>query len=157
MALRIREFADLFAAEFYLRGGIRGGQQVVNASGLVQNLHGKTLIFNTPAGTVTFDESAGAAGLGGGLTLQEITAQIQAVHAGLQVSLRDRVLNIIEATPTNGVDLDKDGTANKLFGFSKATDNVGKVISAPGGTAPVLVGIWGKTNNDGYMVIIDEA
>jgi hypothetical protein len=157
MALRIREFSDLFAAEFYLRGGIRGGRQVVNASGVVQNLHGKTLIFNVPSGTVTFDETAGAAGLGGGLTLQEITAQIQAVHAGLQVSLRDKILNIIEATPTNGVDLDKDGTANTLFGFSGASDNVGDVISAPGGTAPTLVGIWGKTNNDGYMVIIDEA
>lgn len=157
MALRIREFQNAHDLELFLRGGIRGGKKIVDRSGLVQNLHGKTLVFNTPAGTVTFDESAGAAGIGGGLTYKEVVAQIRAVHSGLEASFRDGVLNLVETTPTSGVNLDATGTANTYFGFSNATDNAASVVDVKGGTAPTLESLAPKANNDGYVAVIDEA
>jgi hypothetical protein len=157
MALRIREFQNGYDTELFLRGGIRGGKKVVNASGLVQNLHSKTLIFNTPSATVTFDESAGVAGIGGGLTCQEIAAQIVAVASGLSIGFRDGTLSIVETSPSAGVALDAAGTANAPFGFSGATDSVGVVIAVKGGTAPTLEALVPKANNDGYVAVIDEA
>jgi hypothetical protein len=155
MALRIREFNTLKDMELFLRGGVRGGKQL---AGLVQNLHGKTLIFLQPsAAIVTFDETAGAAGFGGGLTVQEIRNQIVAAVPAVVPFYADRVLNLVEGSPSSGVSIDKDGTANPLLGFGSGADVVGVVIAAPGGVAPYLVETNKKANNDGYYVVISEA
>lgn len=155
MALRIREFNTLSEAELFLRGGVRGGKKLL---GLVQNLHGKTLIFNQPAsGTVTFDETAGAAGLGGGLTVKEIRDQIVAVVAAVVPYYLDGLLNLVESTPTSGVEIDASGTANPLLGFSSGSDATGVVINDPGGGAPEYVEMGTKSNIDGYFVVINEA
>lgn len=155
MALRIREFNTLQDMELFLRGGVRGGKRL---AGRVQNLHNKTLIFVQPAAaTVTFDETAGAAGFSGGLTPQEIRDQIVDVVATVVPFYRDGLLNLVEAVPTNGVTIDKDGSANALLGFGSGTDAAGVVVSPQGGTAPTLEETGRKSTNDGYYAVIDEA
>lgn len=160
MALRTREFNTLKEAELFFQGAIRGGKQIANASGLVYNLHDKTLIFTSPASvTVTFDEDTGDAnsnGLGNGLTPQQIRNQIVAAVAALSPFFLDKVLNLVETTPTSGVAITEAGTANKLLGFSGATATTGTIINPPGGGAPALVSLQPKSNFDGYYAVINE-
>lgn len=153
MALRIREFSSLSEVEFFLRGGVRGGP-VKLESGLIQKLHGKT--FN-PGSLVTFDETAGAAGLHGGLTVAEVISQITAANAGLLVRYAERGFYLVESSPSSGVTVSKDGTANPLLGFSSSTDSSNVVYAAPSDAAPRIVFITGKVTSDGYVVTVDEA
>lgn len=158
MTIRIKEFPDLFTVETFLNGGIRGGRQVVNASGLLRNLHGKTLIFTAPAAvTVTFDEAAGEAGLYGGLTPAEVAGQITSALAGVEASFRDKVLTLVEAAPASGVSLAAAGTANQHFGFSGATPASGTVYNIPSGAAPKFISVAAKPTGDGYLVIVEPA
>ena len=155
MALRAIELQTADEIQLFLVGGVAGGKSLSNQTGRIQNLHGKTLIIGSS--TITFDESAGSAGQGGGLTVKEICQQISAVVTTMTPGLIGGRLSIRETTPSSGVTVDKDGTANPLLGFSSSKDSVGIVINAPGVGAPEFVGITTKFAADGYLLIVNEA
>lgn len=158
-ALYARKFGTLEEVNTFLRGGIKGGAQLslqpagpVGAQTLaVLGLHGKTLVFNAPAGTVTFADATGA-----GLTLDAIAAQIKAALATLAVRFDNRHLVLEYATPGTAVNLDLTGTANAAFGFDTAADTVGKVFAPYTGAAPRLISLqpWGQM--DGAVAVTEE-
>ena len=148
MTIRIREFSTLREAEHFFRGGVTGNK-IDLQKGLVYNLHNRTLIIN--ATTVTFDETSGAAGLGGGLTLQEIKGQITDALATVIPTFIDGRLGLVETTPSAGITIDAAGTSNPIFGFSGSTDTVGTVRSGPD-----IVSFIPKATNDGYAAVIEE-
>ena len=154
--LKILQLGALQEAEHIINGGIIGGRDVVVIEGRIHGLHGKTLDFAIPSGTVTFSDAPGA-----GLTYAQIAAAIKAVHAGLVPKFVKKYLWIIEAAPTNGVELDDTGTANPVFGFptSVAGSTVGTVYDVPGGTPPRLISnnFRAKGTADGYFVIVEPA
>jgi len=150
MAIRIREFQTAQEAELFFRGGIRGGRQVSNQYGRVQNLHGLTLIIN--AVVVTLDETIGAAGFGAGLTMLEISTQITAAIPAVTSFWANGYLNLVELAPQLGVTVDAAGTANSIFGFSGSTDAIGTVIDGPS-----IVSFNSKPSKDGYVAVITEA
>lgn len=150
MALKILRFDDTNTAQHALNGGISGGAQITG--GRIMGLHGKTLIFNTPAGTVTFSDPTGA-----GLSPDDIQTQIQAVHAGLVAQFYRGYLRIIEATPTSGVVLDTDGTANVVFGFGNKVDTTGIVYAPYDGAAPRLLEFRGSPRMDGFIAVVETA
>lgn len=151
MALRIREFTTLQEAQFFLRGGVRGGKPL---AGRVYNIVGRTLIFSSPSSvTVTFVAGADSSGL----TVREIQDQIVAAIAAVKPGLMDKGLALEEVTPASGVAITGAGTANPLFGFKTGAATVGTVINPPGGAQPALTELRPKATNDGYFAVIDEA
>lgn len=125
MANRVYKFKDIVETEHFLNGGVFGGRAYA-----VANIVGKTLIIG--ATTVTFEAvGSGVDGDQSALRFKDIKAQIEAAVATVDVLLMNEKLAIIEKTPTNGVTVDKDGTANELLGFDKVADTVGKVFAAP--------------------------
>jgi len=152
--LKILQFGNLRRVGFVLNGGIAGGKRVINSGGKVLGLNGKTLIFTTPAGTVTFSDTGGT-----GLSMADIIAEIVGTGglSGLKPGFSDGYLNVIETTPTNGVVLAGTGTANAAFGFGKSTVT-GLVYDPPGGSAPRMVGgIQVRAQLDGYYVLVEPA
>lgn len=150
MALKTYEFDNVKDMERFLQGWISGGKNVVNGSGRIMGLHNKTLIFTTPAGTVTFSDASGD-----GLTLKEVSDQITAAIASLSVSWKDGWISIHKTDMSDGVTLSKNGTANTAFGFSTAKDNVGLIYNGPTGATPRLVESNVKARRDGYYVIVE--
>lgn len=149
MALKILRFASTNEAEFTLNGGIASGASI---GGRIMGLHGKTLIFIEPAGTVTFSDATGV-----GLSPSEVQTQVQAVHAGLKVQFVDRYMRIIEDVPATGVCLDKDGTANSIFGFSTSADTIGVRYGSLSGGPPLLVSLQETATRDGYLAVVETA
>ena len=147
-ALYARKFGTLEEVNTFLRGGLKGGAQL---NPTVFGLHGKTLVFNAPSGTITFADATGA-----GLTLDAIAAQIKAGLATLAVRFDNRHIVLEYATPGTAVNLDMTGTANGIFGFDAAADTVGKVFAPYTGTAPRLLSLapWGQM--DGVVATTEE-
>ena len=133
--------------EHLLQGGIIGGK-VVGSPPSNLLLHGLTLVFNAPAGTVTFTSSGGVQEP---LTLQEIKTQIEAAVA-VTVTFSYGQIAFKETVPSAGVDLDATGTANALLGFGSGGDAVGTFYNPPGGGAPELVSI-GQVG-DGFLQVV---
>lgn len=158
-ALYARKFGTLEEVNTFLRGGIKGGAPLtlqpsgpVGAQTLaVFGLHGKTLVFNAPAGTVTFADATSS-----GLTLDAIALQIKTAIAALAVRFDSRRVVLEYATPGTAVNLDNTGTANALFGFDTAADTVGKVFAPYTGSAPRLLSLqpWGQM--DGVVAVTEE-
>lgn len=154
MPLKIVQFDTLAEAEFYLRGGIKGGKQSL-VQGVVRGLDGLTLIFSKPlVGTVTFSDPTGA-----GLTLTQIQTAINAVQPALQVGWAESSLHLIENTPSAGVALSKSGTANTAFGFSAGTtgvtDTVGTVFNGATGAIPRVMELAPKARLDGFFALVE--
>jgi hypothetical protein len=145
--LKILRFGDTDAAEHTLNGGIVSGKQM---SGKLLGLHGLTLIFGTPAGTVTFNDPTGE-----GLSVGDIKDQIVAVHATLTVQFYEGSLRIRDTDVSSAVVLDKDGTANAYFGFSKAKDISGTVYNPPDGAAPRLIDFSSSPRMDGFVAVVE--
>lgn len=106
--------------------------------------HGLTLKFKVPAvATVTFASTPPGTQIP--IPMSSIITQITAVVPALAPRIFQvgdvHLLVLVEATPTNGVTVDKTGTVNQLFGLSTAIDTVGKYINAPGGGVPELVSL----------------
>lgn len=148
--IKIYEFDVLKDMEVFLQGGITGGRRVVDGSGRIQGLHGLTLIFLAPACTVTFSDPTGE-----GLKLSDIQDQISAVSAVIQASWRDQFLTLMRTPATANVSLDKDGTANAVFGFSSNKDTTGTYFNGPTGSAPKFLETNNKTRLDGYYVVVE--
>jgi hypothetical protein len=144
MAQRFIEASTLQSLEFILNGGVVGGVNVVNISGRMMDLHGKTLIVNSV--TVTFSDPTGQ-----GLTYQQVKLAIEAVVAGTTVSFVDGRLAIRHAT---GVTVGGLGTANAVFGFPKV-DTVGVVYAPPDGTAPRVLSIGAGAKGDSYYAHLE--
>jgi hypothetical protein len=70
MANKFIAAATLRELEFILNGGVVGGKQLANSSGVVLGLHGLTLIINTA--TVTFSDPTGV-----GYKLNDATKSIK--------------------------------------------------------------------------------
>jgi len=151
--LKILQFDTLQAVEHGINGGVIGGAIVVGPDGKILGLDGKTLIFTTPAGTVTFSDKSGQ-----GHTPAEVIAEIKAVHATLQPKFIKRQLWIIETTPTSGIVITGAGTANPIFGFGNVTVT-GIVYNPPDGAAPRVISdnAHGKATADGYYIIVEPA
>ena len=161
MALRVYKFTNIGDLEWFLRGGVAGGQlkMVPDTGPGLHGLIGETLTFTTPAGSVTFTGTDP----GGFLTFGQIKSQIEAAVAGITVSMVDNRIRIVETTPTNGIDIGSAGAepARAILGFDGAAGghSVGKVIkpfvghAAP--TTPYLVELV-HANNDSYIAVIME-
>jgi len=140
-------------AKHALNGGITGGKKVTSQFGRVLGLHGKTLVFNTPSGTVTFDDPTGV-----GLTALEIQTQIQDVVAlaGLTAQVYSGYLRVIETIPSAGVVLDATGTANVDFGFSSAADAMGVVYGAwDAASPPRVLQVFPNPQLDGITALVE--
>lgn len=150
MALKIFEFDTAKEMEFFFQGGVRGGRQVTNQSGRVFGLHGKTLILTSPAATVTFSDATGA-----GLSFDAIADQIRTAAPTVSTFWRDGTMHLQLTTPTAAVTVDKDGTANAVFGFSSAKDHAGLYVNGPAGVVPHIVETGTKPRFDGYYAVVE--
>lgn len=154
MALLVRKISEITRVNALLRGGIFGSVDL--RKGLVYGLHGKTLIFTAPAATVTFTTPNSSAQ--DGLTLSAILEQINDVAAlDGWVKAYEGALLAVDPAGSTAVVLDKDGTANTIFGFQKNVDTAGVVYAAPGGAAPALVSVDPIQYADLYVVTTEEA
>jgi hypothetical protein len=75
------------------------------------------------------------------LTFKDIKVQVETAIGAVSVRQLMRKLIFVESTPTNGVTIDKTGTANILLGFDKNNDTVGTKYGPISGTAPCLQNI----------------
>lgn len=160
--IKIRETNDI---EFYLAGGILGGQLTKNGKGAigVAGLAGLKLKFTSPVAVeVTFAAVAGEQG--GFIPLTQITAQL--VAAGVPVQAMQRganggvgVLGLIEVDPTNGVTIVAASSldARAALGFDGAAGgtSVGRVVGPPGGAPPTLLNAYMDETNH-HVLIISE-
>lgn len=151
MAIKVFEFGAAKEMEFFLQGGITGGKIIVTGAGRLYGLHGLTLIFTAPAGTVTFSDA------GSGLTYQDIALQIRTELTSLLAFYRNGQLHLVEAAPTTGVKLSKDGTANTVFGFSNGKAHEGIAFNPPDGGAPRFLETRSKAPSDGYYATVELA
>lgn len=168
MALQLRKHSNIELVDLYLKGGIIGGSAItqIAAEGLTQvsasvtaqsalYLHGKTLHFNTPAITVTF--VASPANINAPITLRTAMAQILSQTTNVvKPQLIQGRMALVNATAAAIISLNKDGTANALFGFPADADTVGTKYAAPGGAAPALVSIVPCNNDNSYLVVTNE-
>ena len=117
-----REFDNPIELTDYLSNFVISLAFQVNAR--VQGLHGLTLIINDGVAdrTTTFADAGGT-----GLLPKEIMDQIHATHANMaNVVLRNYSHNVPGdvrvAVIEDGYVVDKDGTANTIFGFATLAD-----------------------------------
>ena len=146
MSHKFYKFGTIDEVEHFLNGGIRGSGSKLDGK-VVYGLHNLTLVFNTPAGTVTFSDASNA-----GLSLVDIKTQIETDVAALKVKFRDGHLWIIDDDVSGPVVLDATGTANTKFGFSDTTDSAGVVYATFGGTAPAVAFINDAPFDNGWVV-----
>lgn len=153
MALDFKKFARLDDVIIFLKGHLLGSADLVKSKSSLY-LHGLTLIFTTPAETVTFAASPASAQVP--LTLAQVKAQIEAQTTGVVVEFNMGRLELYMATP-GAIGIDKDGTANPLLGFATSADMAATPYAEPGGTAPALVQIVPDTGSNSYLVVVDNA
>ena len=164
MALKTYRFASHKEMDTFLRGGISAGAKIKLAVSpgpgapnsatklAVQGLHNKTLVFTTPAKTVTFADASGA-----GLSLKEILAQINTgLGAGYTARFDDSLL-IIEDDDASGpvVLTGATSTAASVFGFPPVTVS-GVVYAPPDGVAPRLLMHAPDNKMDGIIATVEE-
>ena len=122
--IRVKKFKSAKALEIWMNGGLIMGpapSAETNGMPVWNSLVGKTLIFIQPTPvTVTF--VTGDFVNPARPTFGEIRTKVQTAVAGLRVFQNDQRMCFIENTPTNGVSLDKDGTANQVLGFPRGED-----------------------------------
>jgi hypothetical protein len=154
MALVIKKFSGLADLNAFTRGLLRGSSDLVKMPGSLY-LHGRTLIFATPAATVTFAASPAAAQVP--LTIAQVKAQIEAqTAAAVFVSFNQGALEL-RAAPAGVLVLDKDGTANALLGFDTVTDTTVTPLAAPGGGPPTFISVGPEGSQSNYLLTYDDA
>lgn len=149
--LNIRRLKSPFDASLFLQGALRFPKQY-RGDEVIMGLHGLTLVFSAPAGTVTFADASGA-----GLGLRAIMAKIKADVANLNCHLKDGVLFVVHATFATGVTLDgTTSTARDIFGFKNASIPNTK-YNPPDGTAPRMVSFSDTGQVDGFILVTEES
>ncbi len=151
MVLDIKKFSGLDSLSSFLKGRLRGTSDLVKNTAALY-LHGKTLIFATPAETVTFAASPAAAQVP--LTLAQVKTQIEAQTTGVSVGFVQGAIELYMTTPGTLV-LDKDGTANAYLGFSSVADSTVKPINPSGGAAPKFVSLVPEPGAGTYLLVTD--
>ena len=151
--LIVRKIGSYSDANLLLRGDILSGPlgeaAPVVSPMLLRGLHGKTLVFTTPATTVTFSDATQA-----GLSISAIALQIQtALTASHVVSAQERRLRIEKATP-GVIVLSGTGTANAQLGFGNTTITTVK-YAAPDGAAPRLISMV-QADGQAFLVVTEE-
>lgn len=143
--------------ELHLRGGITSGPSPALRQGKVFGLDGLTLVFIQPAAaTVTFADPTGE-----GLDLKAVLAQIKSAVAALNPRFKDKVLELVEVTPTNGVSLNLEtSTALTVFGWSGegavGTTHTNVPYNPTDGLAPRYLDWTGTSAGDGYLLLTEE-
>jgi hypothetical protein len=157
MPLKVHAFAKHSDMDLHLRGGIKVGPPPTRIRNLVFGLHNLTLVFIQPAAlTVTFSDASNA-----GLSLTAILAAIKAAVAALDPKFKDGCLELVEATPTNGVSLNlQTSTALTVFGWSGEQDpgstHTNVVYNPPDGAAPRYLDWTGTNQGEGYLLLTEE-
>lgn len=148
----VKVFRSPAALKHYLNGGLQIGtlQEPINSIHGWPNLVGKTLIFNTPAATVTFVDGDFARP-DNVATFKEVKTKVEATVAGVVLLLDNKTVWAVETNPTNGITIDKDGTANPILGLSPAAD-MANVVHTGIGAASGLYQF--ATNNGGELVAV---
>jgi len=149
-SLNVRKFPNTEEASLFMKGGVTGGK--IQPKLYVNTL---TLIFNQPAAvTVTFNATG---------SLQEPLSWPDIVSAiETQTTNAVKVLNLngymalVEASPANGIDVDKTGTANTLLGFSTQVDTVGTFYNPYDGVAPRVLSLGGSDVSNAILVLVEE-
>lgn len=140
--IRTRKFRELEEVDTFLSGGVISGADIIKGDGGVYGLYlvGLTLKFAQPSAvTVTFVASVDPLNPDPTrLTFKDIKAQIETAIVAVTVKQFNRRLLLIEATPTNGITIDKTGTATRLLGFDANHNTVGIKYGAISTTAPCL-------------------
>lgn len=151
-ALRVRKINGLDRLNIFLRGGLITG----NLFGSIYGLYNKTLIFVHPsAKTITFDTTNHS--LQEPLSLVEIVDQINTGFGSIIAGVKGPELVFVESSPSAGITIDKDGTANTILGLSALADTTNDVYNSPGGGAPELVSVIFESTASGcYTVITKE-
>ena len=148
---RVYKFQDINEVQFFLNGGLLGG----DVKGGVYGLVGKRLTFSSPSFHVDFTAVTPAPTTRDPYTLlfPDIKAQVEAANASILVSQLGGRIVFIEKTPTNGVALaSNDEAAKALLGFDKNSPSVGKVYSPPGVTA-TQNWVWVYSVNESTHVV----
>lgn len=149
MALSLKKMGGLEDVNVFMRGGHVGGKDLRRG---VFGLHGKTLIFTTPAGTVTF--ATPNASLQEALTATQIVAQINAVHAGMAKTDQKGRL-VLEKDPPVGIAATALSTALPLLGFGDSA--LAGTVYNPPGTPPSVESITPAHTTDGvFYLLLDE-
>lgn len=132
--LKVQKLSDLQIVNMTLQGGLLSGKDI--GAGSVYGLDGKTLVFTSPVGTVTFATPNGSEQEP--LTLKEIVAQINAVPAlaGYAHIYKGKLMLKGAAKVT----MSNTSTAAADLGFDSG-GSTGTLYAAPGGSAPALVSI----------------
>lgn len=151
MPLVIRKFQGLKALNLFMTGKIRGGVDLSKSIGGLF-LHGRTLVFNTPAGTVTFASSPASAQVP--ITLKEALTQIEAAVATVKTEVVDNNLVLSTATP-GPIDLDLTGTANSIFGFDTAADTTATPVNPSAGAVPKFVSLVAGDGGS-YLLVTED-
>jgi len=128
---RIYKFSDITDAQYFLNGGLVGG----NISRGVPDLVGKVLTFTAPAFAVTFVAVSPAPPNRDPYTLLlvDIKAQVEAADPGISVQQYDGKIVFVEKVPTTGVALSgNDEPAKALLGFNQSQPAVGKIYRPAG-------------------------
>lgn len=153
-ALVTRKFGSYTEVNQFLRGDILSGPlseaAPVISPTVLYGLDGKTLVFTTPAVTVTFSDTTHK-----GLLISEVVAQIQAaLGGGYVVGAFERRLRIEKAAPGVLV-LAGTGTANAKLGFQSITTTSIK-YAAPDGAAPRFVWLSSVGVGEAVIVVTEE-
>jgi hypothetical protein len=151
MVLDIRKFSGLDSLNAFVKGRLRGSTDLVKTPSSLY-LHGLTLIFATPADTVTFAASPAAPQVP--LTRAQVKAQIEAQAAGVLVNFVQGAIEL-RADPAGTLVLDKDGTANALLGFPTKADTTVRPVNPPGGASPIFISVGPEGSQGTYLLTID--
>jgi hypothetical protein len=152
--IRVRRFGGQEELTTFLQGGVIGGEDLANK--VVYGLHGLTLKFDSPASeTVTFDFTGAEYSPA---TVQQVKTQIEAQTTGVLVRFYQGRLVLIENTPSSGVALHHDGTANAKLGFgqSATVSTVGQVYHSDGVTSPYLIDVVQCPFAGGGLLVLTE-
>lgn len=127
MAFKTYKFQDIADLTLHLNGGLRA----CPVERGLPDLTNKTLIFTKPSAvTVTFSAPVDVEK---GFLFSDVQTQLEANVPGLRVTQKQGRLILIEATPTNGVEI-TGGTACSLLGLGTGT-LTSKVYSYPSSSA----------------------
>lgn len=153
MALRVRKVAELEEVNTFIRGGIIGGKDIRRG---VFGLDGLTLIFTSPAATVTFATTPPSSQIA--LSAAEILAQINAVGALTDYGRLDSAGRLVIEDPNGAtaVVLSDTGTANALLGFDASDDTTGVVYGTPGSGAPEIVSVSMDAQGSGTFILLTD-
>lgn len=161
----VRELQDITEVNALLQGGIIGGKSLHSAQSPagsphvnegIYNLHGKTLIFTSPASeTVTFASTNSIEQEP--MTLQQISTQIEAQTTGVEVRwTKDRRLILIETIPSNGVTVTNAGTANALLGFGTGVNSSGKFYNSDFTNSPFILSVSPSSLSGSFVITTEE-